>query len=331
MSFPPSDFRLLRFWSDDYPPDQRLPAWSDALNRMLVKAVVEPLTSTPFQVDASLRALPGVHFGSGLVGASITRRTREIVAADNQDFYILVNIEGPLRIRFPDIEIMLDEGDACFLSCAEEVNFIRPSAGRQTCARFDATRLKSQLSDAADLSRQVIRRGNEALRLFTTYLDDMDDHQSLTGADMRALVVAHIFSLIALVLNSSRDRAGAAVTPTAAKLDTIKKFITDNLADQDLSTARVATMSQMSARQVQRMFEAEETTFSEFLLLKRLQSVHAALMDSRQASRGISDIAFAAGFGDVSYFNRAFRNHYGASPTAIRRSASGNAPLEPTA
>jgi len=53
--------------------------------------------------------------------------------------------------------------------------------------------------------------------------------------------------------------------------------------------------------------------------------VHAALTDSRQAQRSISEIALASGFGDVSYFNRAFRNHYGASPTAIRRALSTTA------
>ncbi len=94
--------------------------------------------------------------------------------------------------------------------------------------------------------------------------------------------------------------------------------MSDNLADQELSTSRVAAASRMSARQVQRLFESDETTFSEFLLLQRLRNVHAALTDSRQAHRSISDIALASGFGDVSYFNRAFRNHYGASPTAIR-------------
>src|ERR1700742_441559 len=109
MAFPPSDFRLLRFWSDDFPAPKRLAAWSDILNRMLLKAQVEQLSDAPFQVDACLRALPGVHFGAGLWGPSVARRTREIVAGDPHGYYIVVNTEGPLRVRMGPEEALLDE------------------------------------------------------------------------------------------------------------------------------------------------------------------------------------------------------------------------------
>ncbi len=327
MAFPPSDFRLLRFWSDDYPAHKRLGAWAEVLSRMLLKAQVEQLSDAPFQVDACLRALPGVHFGAGLWGPSVTRRTKEIVAADPKGFYIVINTEGLLRVRTSQDEAMLGEGDAVFLGCAQEVSLMRPEAGRLTCARVDGAQLKFLVPDAEDCGGLVIRHGNEALRVLTTYLRDLDDKQGLTGAEVRGLVVGHIFALIAMVLNSARDAALAsrAATPSAARLRTIKQYINEHLADQDLSIARVASANRLSPRQVQRLFEADDLTFSEFLLLKRLQSVHAVLTDLRQSHRSISDIALAAGFGDVSYFNRAFRTHYGASPTAIRQSAAARA------
>ena len=53
-------------------------------------------------------------------------------------------------------------------------------------------------------------------------------------------------------------------------------------------------------------------------LLMRLQSVHAVLTEPREAHRSISDIALDNGFGDVSYFNRAFRRLYGATPSDVR-------------
>ena len=40
-------------------------------------------------------------------------------------------------------------------------------------------------------------------------------------------------------------------------------------------------------------------------------------------SMKISDIAYACGFNEVSYFNRCFRRRFGASPTQFR--ADGNA------
>jgi AraC-like DNA-binding protein len=44
------------------------------------------------------------------------------------------------------------------------------------------------------------------------------------------------------------------------------------------------------------------------------------LIDPRYAGLNISTIAFAVGFGDVSYFNRTFRHRFGATPSELRRS-----------
>jgi AraC-like DNA-binding protein len=42
------------------------------------------------------------------------------------------------------------------------------------------------------------------------------------------------------------------------------------------------------------------------------------IADPLQDSRAIGTIAYEAGFGDLSYFNRAFRRRYGATPSNIR-------------
>jgi AraC-like DNA-binding protein len=49
--------------------------------------------------------------------------------------------------------------------------------------------------------------------------------------------------------------------------------------------------------------------------------VDDSLCDRRLAARSITSIAYEAGFGDLSYFNRAFRRHYNATPSDIRNRA----------
>ena len=80
----------------------------------------------------------------------------------------------------------------------------------------------------------------------------------------------------------------------------------------------VAARHRLAPRFVQRLFEAEGTTFTEYVLAERLARARRVLTDPRFAGRKISTIAFDAGFGDLSYFNRAFRRHYGATPSELR-------------
>jgi AraC-like DNA-binding protein len=44
------------------------------------------------------------------------------------------------------------------------------------------------------------------------------------------------------------------------------------------------------------------------------------LTDPQLADRSITSVAFDAGFGDLSYFNRVFRRRFGGTPSEIRAS-----------
>lgn len=66
------------------------------------------------------------------------------------------------------------------------------------------------------------------------------------------------------------------------------------------------------------LFEAEGIWLSKFVLGERLVSAHRMLCDPRCAGLSVSAIAFAVGFGDLSYFNRTFRRRFGATPSELR-------------
>jgi len=92
------------------------------------------------------------------------------------------------------------------------------------------------------------------------------------------------------------------------------------LGDCDLTAAAVARRQRVTPRFVHKLFEQEGLVFSRFVLARRLARTHRMLTDVRLAQRSISSVAFEVGFGDLSYFNRAFRRCYG----ALRRPRSGD-------
>lgn len=53
------------------------------------------------------------------------------------------------------------------------------------------------------------------------------------------------------------------------------------------------------------------------MMTQRLARAHRMLGDPRHARRSITAIAYEAGFNDLSYFNRAFRRRYDATPSDV--------------
>jgi AraC-like DNA-binding protein len=91
------------------------------------------------------------------------------------------------------------------------------------------------------------------------------------------------------------------------------------VSDGELSVAEVAQRQRVTPRYVHKLFENEGLTFSSFVLGQRLARARRMLSDPRLADRNISAIAFAVGFGDLSYFNRTFRRQYGVTPSEIKQ------------
>jgi AraC-like DNA-binding protein len=163
--------------------------------------------------------------------------------------------------------------------------------------------------------------------LLVSYVGMLEDDEALATPELRRLVVAQIHDLAALAIGATRDAAAIAEGGgvRAARLRAVRSDIVANLGDCALTITAVAQRQRMTARYVHKLFESEGITYSEFVLDHRLSGVHRTLSDPRFAGRPISSIAFDAGFGDLSYFNHAFRRRYGATPSEVRRQAQHEA------
>ena len=90
----------------------------------------------------------------------------------------------------------------------------------------------------------------------------------------------------------------------------VATHIRDLVARRSARRARrgaVANRHQVSARYVQTLFEADGTTFTGYVRDQRLAYAHHMLSNAAFAGHSVSAIAFDAGFGDLSHFNRDFR------------------------
>jgi AraC-like DNA-binding protein len=320
LDAPPPDFRLLRFHTDMVARENRLEAWRDMISRKLIALQIDPLSEVPFEVSATLRKLPGLDCGLGFGTASINRRTRSIIAHDNDDLALIVNIEGKIIASHRTRELELGAGDAYLMACSEIGTYARPQPGTMMCARFPRSALDGRVRDIDDRLGQLIGRKREGLQLLMGYFRALNERSALVTPELRELVVRHVYDLVATLMRPVDLTFDAPETSgvNAARLSAIKSYIKEQASDPTLTLERVAARHRLSARQAQRLFEADGSSFTQFLLHTRLTKAYATLIDARARDRRISEIAFDCGFGDVSSFNRVFRKRYGAAPSEVR-------------
>jgi AraC-like DNA-binding protein len=320
---PPAAPEPARLSLNQVPERERAGVYREFFGRSVMRLDVEPLRDFPFEVDITVQALPGLHLFSGRVHGSRNRRTREMLADGNDDVGLMINLAGPYLITQGSREIVLGDGDATFMSCAEPCSFTHRPPGDVLVTRVPRATFASLVTGIDDCCLRRMPSGSPAVKLLTDYVKIARETQRLADRELQHIFVAHVHDLMAVAVGATRDAAAMAQDRgiRAARLHAIKQDIGRNLGQPDLSVAMLAARHHCTPRYVQRLFETAGTTLTEYVLAQRLARAHRALSDPRRGREKIAAIAYDCGFGDVSYFNRVFRRHYGVAPSDLRARA----------
>lgn len=162
--------------------------------------------------------------------------------------------------------------------------------------------------------------GRAEVRLLSGYARSVAREMETLSPTALARCTTHIHDLALLALGGSGDpaRLAAGRGVRAARLKAIKNDIEAHLTDPALGVAWITGRHRISERYLRALFAGEGTSFTDFVLERRLALAHARLGDPGWRHASIGEIAYDSGFGDLSWFNRAFRKHYDAAPSDIR-------------
>jgi AraC-like DNA-binding protein len=310
----------LRFSSDAFAPHERVDAWRESFGREILKLEVDALSDGEFRSEVTLRMLPGLVIMTGDTSAIRFNRPRHLI--DSDDIGMSISLSGDSLFCVRERAETIHSGDAAVMGAgAGGMNETRGRC-RFVGVRMSRKALGPLATPVTELLGRRIPAATPALRLLRQYLGIVLDTDALETPELQHHAATHIQDLFQLTLGATRDAAHIAEGRglAAARLRAIKQDIARNLAG-DLSAGAIALRHQLTPRAIQKLFEAEGTTLSEFVLATRLTHAHRMLSDPARAAEKIITVAFAAGFGDMSYFYRAFRRRYGALPTDVRAQA----------
>jgi len=316
------DCKLVRFSTADYAPRERSDAWREIYGRTLQKMDIEPLPAEQPHAEATLLRMPGFAMMAGRRSAAIYRRSPQFI--DHDDVSITWARSSGYQTQQLGRTLDLVRGEAIVLTAGEAGQLRVPKLDDYVNLLVPRCCLSPLIADLDDAyGRRPIPADSPALQLLTRYLGILQEAGTFAVPELRRQAVAHIHDLIALAIGATPDAAEIAKSrgARAARLRAIKQDIATLLDQPDLSVATIAARHRIKPRWVQRLLESEGTTFTEYVLAQRLVRAHRLLTDPLHANEKVSTIALDIGFGDLSYFNRAFRRRYGMTPSELRAAA----------
>jgi AraC-like DNA-binding protein len=318
----PNGLATVSFSTEDIPEADRAARWRDHHARIALNVEVEPAQGQPFRACEISRVLPVLHLLSVTLSPARIRRTR--VTDGNDEFSLVINRSGHVVVSARGREVPLAPGDGVLISSDDVMMYDRSSYGESLSLRVPRSVLSSVVAGIDDAVMRPISGQSEMLKLLTCYAATLIEGNALAAPCLRGVAINHVHDLIALALGATRDATETthAGGLRAARLRAAKVYILENSFQQDISVGVVAAHLGVTPRYLQRLFEAEGTTFSAFLLGQRLARAYRMLCDQQFSGRPVGVIAYEVGFGDLSYFNRCFRRQYGATPTAIRETGA---------
>jgi AraC-like DNA-binding protein len=171
---------------------------------------------------------------------------------------------------------------------------------------------------APDGSTGICVSGRHALGEITiAFLKSVAMRMGEVPSDATERLAGDLVNLAALSLGATEEiRTGQRRSARRGLYAGIIAFVEANLADPRLSAATVAAHFGISIRYVHRVFEERDKSFGQVVLERRLIRC-ARDLDASDSAR-ISDLAYRWGFGDISHFNRSFRQRFGFSPREYR-------------
>jgi len=280
----------------------------------------EPMPDLACGIDFRLRKFPELGLLSGTVHGVRHEHAGRDSGDGDDDFSFHLNVRGPIAVEGRRSDDVLRDGDAMLLRYSVSRRISRPGLVDHRVIRLPRATLLPLLRHADDAVLRPIPRGTGALGLLKSYVDAVFDDPLLAMPEMRPLIAAQLCDLVAVTIGATRDVAAAAEGRglRAARLSAIKGDIEAHLADCELSPIAVSRRLKISDSYIRKLFASEDTSFSAFVLARRLLRAHRMLTDPRWAERSIASIAFDCGFGDLSYFNRSFKRLHGATPSELR-------------
>ena len=295
--------------------------WQEVLIQPTARVLeFEPFSDTPFLASFDLLTNQPAATECQFGGGAIIRRPESIRSGSDTFCFLIAKTSGIYyeqtgrHLRLSRHEAILTRHDEPSRAGLKVLKVVVPRV------EFEARGIYPDDAVMRRLSPQ-----NEGLRLLRVYLRSLE----MSGVDSavefgtstaaQEIVQRHIFDFIALAVSwRGVVEESKFESVVDARLRAALGYIETHFDDPRLTIEMVARSQGISATYLRRLLKASGRSYLKVVNELRLQKVFTGLSAAGSDGRTILEVALAAGFSDISHFNRLFRARFGDTPSGVR-------------
>jgi AraC-like DNA-binding protein len=310
---------MPKIWSTaDIHPRDRVAWWVDGLSGAIAHVDCEPRRDQPFFAQIRLGAVGEIRGATYSSTAQTFMRSPRRIAHQPVDMFTLGLLlagggcgsqDGRDTVLLPGEFVLYDVTRPSRLSF--DSSFVR------TTLVFPRSSLLNRLGAAEHFVGRRISRRSGVGGMLWPILSELPSRSDTIPEAARERVAENLLDLIATALLAD---IGQTPPSSGMTLVHVKVWIEAHLGDP-LSAERIAGACRLSARHLNRLFDREGMSLMRYVWERRLARCHRDVTDPAMRGRPVGEIAFAAGFNDLSHFSRAYRGRYGCAPRDARRAS----------
>jgi AraC-like DNA-binding protein len=298
--------------------DEQFSYYREAICQAFMNLTPESATTSRFPAKVETIGL-----GAGAINRvvfpehTVNRSRADIAASRESCFYLNFKLAGRCRMLQDGREVSLSRGQVGIVDSDREVTLLHDRGPTLEVASFwvPSRALRDRLPASFDFRAERVSDDPHVGHLI------VETARSLNAGALRmteAEAVGLFGVLLDLVALSLSRRSRAQTAEAAGFADAtalaLRRTVHERLCEQGLTVAAVAGAVGISERYVHKLFERAGTTFSDYVMDRRLDGAARDLNDPAKTDRAIGAIAFDWGFSDLSHFTRRFKQRFGFRP-----------------
>jgi AraC family transcriptional regulator, positive regulator of tynA and feaB len=298
-------------------------SWADDLAAAFVRLEPRKITDHPFQGTIVRTETAPVRISRVIATRHKILRLRSHIARSKDDLcFINLQLEGVGRYTQRDHEQINGPADLAVVDTTEPFELVNAHDFKMLCFAVPRQLLPAGFCERPRLTLSGTEAGRALSQTLAGYAELCLSSQ--TPSEIAAIVGRHIVDLIShapeILAQESSERVN-----TPVLLLMMMDHIDRHSADPNLCAATLARKFHCSERYIHKLFAGTGRSVGEHVNDRRIAACTRDLLDNPR-NRKVAEIAFAAGFQDISHFNRLFKRINGAAPREFRRAMIATSP-----